>query len=127
MMSSRKSMKATLEGILVELEKSDPDIEASALVRSDGLIMAAALPESVDKTLVAAMTAAVLNIGSRALEELKRGNLKELFIRGENGLVCLMRSTDDSVLSTIVRPEANIGLVLVEMRKAVQKISQALA
>ena len=88
--------------------------------------MAAALPEGIDKTLVAAMTAAVLNIGSRALEELKRGNLRELLVRGEDGLICLMRATGDSVLSTIVRSEANIGLVLVEMRKAVQKISQIL-
>jgi len=124
--SGKKSTKVALEEILLELEKSDPDIEASALVRRDGLIMAAALPEGIDKTLVAAMTAAVLNIGSRALEELKRGNLRELLVRGEDGLICLMRATGDSVLSTIVRSEANIGLVLVEMRKAVQKISQIL-
>jgi len=124
--SSRKSMKTVLEEILLTMEKSDPDIEASALVRNDGLIMAVALPEGIDKTLVAAMTAAVLNIGSRALEELKRGSLKELFVRGENGLICLMKATEDSVLSTIVRSDANVGLVLVEMRKAVQEISQVL-
>lgn len=126
-MSARiKSLRASLEEVLKEMERSDPEIEASALVRTDGLIMASALPEDVDKTLVAAMTAAVMNIGSRALEELKRGTLQEVLVRGDQGIICVMRATKDSVLSAIARPDANVGLVLVEMRKAIDKISKFL-
>ncbi|MHA1261849.1 MAG: hypothetical protein ACTSSA_07065 [Candidatus Freyarchaeota archaeon] len=58
-----KKWREELENTLKSMQDADPDIEASAIVRTDGLVMAAALPKDADEGLIAAMSAALLNIG----------------------------------------------------------------
>jgi len=58
-----KKWREELEGLLKAMADADPDVEASAIVRTDGLVMAAALPKDADEGLIAAMSAALLNIG----------------------------------------------------------------
>lgn len=71
---------------LKELQASTPDIEASAVVSIDGLIMASALPADVEEDRVSAMSAAMLSLGERIASELGRGTLDQVYIRGERGL-----------------------------------------
>lgn len=122
---SRK-WREELEKILKEMEASDPDIEASAVVRTDGLVMASALPKSADEGLIAAMSAAILNIGSRALSELAKGELEKIIVSGSRGDITIIGVGKGAVLSAITRPGANIGLLLVEMARAREKIEAVL-
>ncbi|MEM3149080.1 MAG: roadblock/LC7 domain-containing protein, partial [Candidatus Jordarchaeales archaeon] len=85
-----KKWREELEKILKEMEAADPDIEASAIVRTDGLVMASALPKSADEGLIAAMSAAILNIGSRALSELAKGELEKIIVSGDKGDITIM-------------------------------------
>ncbi|MER3468102.1 MAG: hypothetical protein C4312_06180, partial [Thermoflexus sp.] len=50
---------------LKDLQSGTPDIEASALVSVDGLIIASALPRDVEEDRVSAMSAAMLSLGER--------------------------------------------------------------
>ena len=52
-------------GRLRDLQTGTPDIEASAVVSVDGLIMASALPAAVEEDRVSAMSAAMLSLGER--------------------------------------------------------------
>ena len=54
-----------LTSILAELNGSSADIEASAVVSTDGLMMAALLPSTMDEDRVGAMSAALLSLGDR--------------------------------------------------------------
>ncbi|MEW5972670.1 MAG: roadblock/LC7 domain-containing protein, partial [Pseudomonadota bacterium] len=54
-----------LTSILSELNGSSADIEASAIVSTDGLMMAALLPAGMDEDRVGAMSAALLSLGDR--------------------------------------------------------------
>ena len=118
-----KNLRKDLESILKELESADGDIEGSALVRSDGLIVAFAMPRTTDETLVAAMSAALLNIGTRTAKELARGDLEKVIVSGTKGDVVLMGSGSDSILSATTRPGSNLGLVLVEMKRTTSRLS----
>jgi predicted regulator of Ras-like GTPase activity (Roadblock/LC7/MglB family) len=75
---------------LKALSMNTPDIEASAVVSVDGLIMASALPADVEEDRVSAMSAAMLSLGERIANELRRGQLDQVFVRGEDGYVILM-------------------------------------
>src|SRR6478752_2324625 len=75
---------------LRNLQQSTPDIEAAAVVSVDGLIMASALPRDVEEDRVSAMSAAMLSLGERIAIELGRGQLDQVFIRGEQGYVVLL-------------------------------------
>ena len=70
---------------LRDLQISTPDVEASAIVSVDGLIIASSLPGGVEEDRVSAMSAAMLSLGERIASELGRGILDQVYIRGEQG------------------------------------------
>jgi len=111
---------------LRDLQASSPDIEASAVVSVEGLIIASALPQDVEEDRVSAMSAAMLSLGERIASELGRGALNQVYIRGENGYVILMAVGEDAVLTTLARQQAKLGLILLDMRRAVESLTKLL-
>jgi predicted regulator of Ras-like GTPase activity (Roadblock/LC7/MglB family) len=112
---------------LRDLQASAPDIIASAVVTADGLSLASNLPSNVEEERVAAMSAAMLSLGERIAQELQRGNMEEVYIRGEEGLVLLTAIGRDAVLTTLARSEAKLGLMLLEMRRTAAELEPYVA
>jgi len=78
--------------VLEELKGSSADVEASALISTDGLMIASALPAGMDEDRVGAMSAALLSLGDRAVRELARGTLERVLLQGERGYVIMSSS-----------------------------------
>ncbi len=114
-----KSRTETMVDRLRDLQSSSPDVEAAAVVSVDGLTMASALPREVEEDRVSAMSAAMLSLGERIATELGRGNLDQVYIKGENGYVFLMAVGSEAVLTVLARKDARLGLLLLDMRRAV--------
>lgn len=108
---------------LRELQSTTPEIEASAVVSVDGLIMASALPSGVEEDRVSAMSAAMLSLGERIATELGRGLLDQVYVRGTEGYVILMSVGDEAVLTTLVREGARLGLIFLDMRRTADDLS----
>ena len=125
--SSYSGAGAQLEALLRELLRRIPELEAAAVVTTDGLPMAAALPDGMDEDRVAAMSAALLSLGERAAEGLGRGDLSQVHIQGEYGGVWLLAAGDDAVLVGVSTPDAKAGLVLYELRRATAVVGSVLA
>lgn len=121
-----KSRSQLMVERLRDLQASSPDIEASAVVSVEGLIIASALPQDVEEDRVSAMSAAMLSLGERIASELGRGALNQVYIRGENGYVILMAVGEDAVLTTLARQQAKLGLILLDMRRAVESLTKLL-
>lgn len=111
---------------LRDLQASSPDIEASAVVSVEGLSIASALPHEVEEDRVSAMSAAMLSLGDRIASELGRGTLNQVYIRGENGYVILMAVGEEAVLTVLARQQAKLGLILLDMRRAVESLVKLL-
>jgi len=109
---------------LRDLQVASPDIEASAMVSVDGLIMASALPQDAEEDRVSAMSAAMLSLGERIAHELGRGGLDEVYIRGEMGYVVLMAVGEEAVLTALARHNAKLGLIFLEMRRATEDLER---
>ncbi|MFQ3646821.1 roadblock/LC7 domain-containing protein [Aggregatilineales bacterium SYSU G02658] len=109
---------------LRELQGTTPDIEASAVVSVDGLIMASALPTYVEEDRVSAMSAAMLSLGERISSELGRGMLDQVYVKGVNGYVILMSVGEDAVLTTLVRSNAKLGLIFLDMRRSADALQK---
>lgn len=107
---------------LRDMQASSADIIASSVVSVDGLTMASALPGDVEEDRVAAMSAAMLSLGERIANELGRGALDEVYIRGEDGFVLLTSVGDDAVLTALARDEAKLGMIFLEMRRAAEDL-----
>ncbi|NLX11625.1 MAG: hypothetical protein GXY36_18425 [Chloroflexi bacterium] len=113
-----KSRTELMVDRLRDLQSGTPDIEASAVVSVDGLIMASSLPANVEEDRVSAMSAAMLSLGERIAGELGRGLLDQVYIRGNSGFVILMSVGEEAVLTALVRESAKLGLVFLDMRRA---------
>ena len=111
---------------LRDLAASSPDVEASAVVSVDGLTMASALPAQVEEDRVAAMSAAMLSLGERIANELGRGGLDQVYIKGENGYVVLMSVGNEAVLTVLARKQAKLGLLFLDMRRATEDLAALL-
>ncbi len=109
---------------LRDLQSSSPDIEASAVVSVDGLPIATALPQGVEEDRVSAMSAAMLSLGERIASELGRGQLAQVYIKGEKGYVVLMSVGEEAVLTALAREQAKLGLILLEMRRAAESLAK---
>jgi predicted regulator of Ras-like GTPase activity (Roadblock/LC7/MglB family) len=101
-----------------------PDIEASAVVSVDGLIMASALPQEVEEDRVSAMSAAMLSLGERISGELGRKGLEQVYIKGSAGYIVLTSIGEEAVLTALARQEAKLGLIFLEMRRAAEDLAK---
>ncbi|GAB4580150.1 MAG: roadblock/LC7 domain-containing protein [Anaerolineales bacterium] len=119
-----KSRTQQLIESLRNLQASSPDIEASAIVSVDGLTIASALPQGIEEDRVSAMSAAMLSLGERIASELGRGVLEQVYIKGENGYVMLMAVGEEAVLTVMARQQARLGLILLDMRRAVETLEK---
>lgn len=109
---------------LRDLQSTTPEIEASAVVSVDGLIIASALPAGVEEDRVSAMSAAMLSLGERIAGELGRGMLDQVYIKGGKGYVILMSIGEEAVLTTLVRQNAKLGLIFLDMRRSADDLEK---
>ena len=117
-----KSRNQQMVAILREMQMSSPDIEGSAVVSLDGLSIATALHQEIEEDRVSAMSAAMLSLGDRIAGELGRGDLDQVYIRGDLGYVILMSIGEEAVLTVMANIKGKLGLIFLEMRRATEEL-----
>jgi len=119
-----KSRTELMVDRLRDLQASTPDIDASAVVSVDGLIMASSLPQGIEEDRVSAMSAAMISLGERIASELGRGELEQVYIRGDSGYVILMAVGEEAVLTSLIRENARLGLIFLDMKRAADDLEK---
>ena len=109
---------------LRNMQAAAPDIEASAVVSVDGLIMASALQQGVEEDRVSAMSAAMLSLGERISTELGRAGLEQVYIKGSKGAIVLTSIGEEAVLTALARQDAKLGMIFLEMRRAAEDLTK---
>jgi predicted regulator of Ras-like GTPase activity (Roadblock/LC7/MglB family)/CheY-like chemotaxis protein len=115
-----------LNKVLKTLQGSSPGVEASALISYDGLMIASALAQDMDETRIAAMTATLLNLGTRAATELRRGEVAEVIVRGEQGYAVMISAGRGALLLVLATEATPLGLIFFDMREAIKNIKTIL-
>lgn len=113
-----------LKSVLSELNGTSADIQASAAISTDGLVMAAILPTGMDEDRIGAMAAAMLSLGDRTAHELGRGDLEQVLIKGNHGYVMMTHAGPDTVVTVVTKPSAKLGLVFLDVKRAAEAISK---
>ncbi|HHL73109.1 MAG TPA: hypothetical protein ENJ29_11425 [Bacteroidetes bacterium] len=115
-------MQATLR----TFQSNTPDVEGVAVASTDGLIMAGLLPAEIEEDRVGAMCAALVALGERSSDELSRGDVRQVYVKGVNGYVVLMNIGNDAVLITITSESVKLGLLFLELKRTVQDLQKYL-
>lgn len=108
------------------LSNNTPDIEAAAVIDNDGLIIASALAADTDEDSVAAMSAALLGLGERIVQELKRGDFEIISLKGTEGYIILSRCGPEAVLSVLADKKAKLGLIFLDVSRSAKEIARLL-
>ncbi|MFS8071331.1 MAG: roadblock/LC7 domain-containing protein, partial [Byssovorax sp.] len=111
-----------IQDILRSLRSVSPDIVGSAIVSTDGFIVASLLPSEVDEELVSGMAAALLGVGERIATELMGGSMEQTYVRGRLGYVLLNAVGADALLIVLTTPDAKLGLVFLDVRRRVAEL-----
>jgi len=100
------------------LHKSD--IIEAYVIRRDGLIMTSSNPH-VKNHRIAAMSASLINLSEKTLSDVGDSKLKRLLITGDDLQIIIMGSSSVALVCA-VDTAANIGMVFLKMKRAVEKI-----
>ena len=121
-----ENFRSKIEKKLHELERRVPELEASALVSVDGLMMASALRAGMDEDKIAAMSAAMLGIAERIGTELERGGFEMGIVRGERGYVAITNVGAEAALVALATKDAKLGLLFYELKKTAEDLNRIL-
>jgi len=110
---------------LQELVNSSQHIEGAALVTSDGLMISSYLPSEMDEDRVSAMSAALLSLSERAVEELEKGIPQQVTIKGDKGYIVITSAGEEAVLMVMAADKVKLGLLYMEIKSAADKIKKA--
>jgi uncharacterized protein len=113
-----------LNSLLSQLNSSSTDIEASAIISVDGLIIASMLPAGMDEDRVGAMSAAMLSLGDRTSQELARGSMEQVLVKGDKGYVLMTYAGDNAVLTVLTKPSAKLGLVFLDVKRTAAEVAK---
>ncbi|MFT4644021.1 MAG: putative regulator of Ras-like GTPase activity (Roadblock/LC7/MglB family) [Planctomycetota bacterium] len=100
----------------------DTDAEGAIILSTDGLSIASELIDSRDEDRIAAMSATILSLGKKFAAELDRGNLEQLYIKGDLGYILFKGISDFAVLGIIVSNDTRLGLLFLQMKNAAEEI-----
>ena len=122
-MSSMEPTTDTLDDILKKLLAAIPEVKAAAIVSAEGLPIASALPQGVDETRIAAMTAALLSLSERAVIEMEKGEFDQLYVKGTEGYLLVLQAGPNAVLTVSTTKDVRLGLIFLDCRRTCEKIA----
>ncbi len=115
-----------LDQVLINFERNVPHVEATAIVSTDGLVIASRLPDRVEEDRVGAMGAAILSISTRSGEELNRGKMRRVLIEGTNGYLLIRSIGEFAILVAMVDKKVRLGMLFYECKRCIAQLNEIL-
>ena len=119
-----ESTPESLDTILKKLLSAIPEVKAAAIVSVEGLPIASALPQGVDETRIAAMTAALLSLAERAALELGKGEFEQVYVKGSSGYLLVLSAGQNAVLTVSTTKDVRLGLIFLDCRRTCEQIAK---
>ncbi|TFG08512.1 MAG: hypothetical protein EU539_02180 [Promethearchaeota archaeon] len=119
-----ESTPDTLDEILKKLLTAIPEVKAAAIVSVEGLPIASALPQGVDETRIAAMTAALLSLAERAALEMNKGDFEQVYVKGSSGYLLVLAAGQNAVLTVSTTSDVRLGLIFLDCKRTCEKIAK---
>jgi predicted regulator of Ras-like GTPase activity (Roadblock/LC7/MglB family) len=123
-MTQMESTGENLDDILKKLLAAIPEVKAAAIVSAEGLPIASALPQGVDETRIAAMTAALLSLAERSVIEMEKGEFDQLYVKGSDGYLLVLQAGPNAVLTVSTTKDVRLGLIFLDCKRTCEKIAK---
>lgn len=114
-----------LRGILNELHEESKDVQVSMVVTRDGLTMSV-VGGVLDPDKVGAICSDLLRLCHAAALEMQRGDVEHVLMKASQGYMLLTPAGEQAMLAVMARPDSNLGMLLIDTRRAAGFIPAAL-
>src|SRR5438128_2599763 len=114
-----------LQAILTELRRL-PAVLGATIARRDGILIAHALPKTMDPKKIAAMAAAIVGTSEMAVVEMGLGTFNSSIVDTHIGKMIATGAGEEAILVTIVYDDAKLGLGLLAMERAAKQVEKIL-
>jgi len=101
----------TMNDILTDLARIDPNIDASSIIRQDGTILAAATSRRLNENLLSVITGTLSTISRDVVQAMEAGKLKFTSIHGTQGILFLAPLFADMFLIVYTNPLCRPGVI----------------
>ncbi|TFG22717.1 MAG: hypothetical protein EU533_03940 [Promethearchaeota archaeon] len=120
------SSPITMNRILQELMRVDLNIEASAIIKSDGTILASAISSRISDSLFATIGQNLTMIGTDIVNGLSAGKLQNISLRASTGVLDLAPISDNNDMLLIIfsNPKVKNGIIYLAAGIAKKKIKE---
>ena len=121
---AHKEIAEVLEAFVSKL----PAVDFASVVSLEGLPISSwppTLPSGLDDVRIAAMTAAILSLGERAVMETGKGEMTRIAVEGDKGVLISVQTGTKAVL-TASASDVKLGLIFLDMKQAAKKIGEIL-
>ncbi len=124
---SQEKIMADIDVLLRDFTDSQSDVQGQILIAyPQGLPIGETWKGAVDPIMIGALSAAVKLTFQNLCKNLKKGNLKRLFMNSEKGRVIIQNAGDKAILSTIIDQEADIVRISFEMSNIAVRLEKLL-
>ena len=117
---------AKIQEILSTLRRL-PGVDGAALARMDGVMVSQVLNRTVDHRRVASISAGLVGTSNLAAAEIGRREASHTIVATDEGDIVVRGVGEDFALAVILRPEANLGLVLLHIGRATEQLRTVLS
>lgn len=110
-----------LDAILSQLENTG-GIVGSAVISRDGLVVTHHIPDNANAESFAALTATMTGAAETSVMVVGKGTPDRILVETESIKLITVGAGSELFLSVLASPEANLGLVFMEMKSTVEAI-----
>ena len=129
---ANKLPPSSMNEILKELISLDSRIEASALIKTDGTMLASAISSRISESLFGTIGINLSMISTDIIEGLSAGTLKSISVKGTEGILDLAfldrenSSLKDMILILFSHPEVKSGIISIAITLIKKKVKHYL-
>ena len=112
--------------MLKELRADSSGVEAAVLISSDAMPLASDVSDSTPEEVICATASALISASEKAARNLARGNIGQIYLRGDDGDVVVVKVNDFAILACTVDRQAKMGITLMEVARCAQKLTEVI-
>ncbi|BDZ68523.1 roadblock/LC7 domain-containing protein [Methanobacterium ferruginis] len=118
-----KTKKEELDDVLTNLMQVG-QIKACGIVSKEGLLINSRTPPDVDARIFSALCSTIMGAAEAASGQMTTGSVSQISVKTEKGTIVLIPAGSKTILTVLTEPEAQLGLIFVEMESIAEQVNQ---
>lgn len=119
--------KLDLEELLKKFLNRNPKSDLAVIVTNEGLPIVTSISQRLDEVKICTMAATLFSLSNMAIDDMSRGEFKELFIKGKEGYLLLFQAGESTIFLVSTAIDIQLRLIMTECIRVCEKIAKLLS